>query len=337
MPTTSSQDPEAANEPQKNSRKWTVHQGRNRFCCQGRMVCSRQHGVFVLTVFLLSTCLTLFFIFDAPFMWNINPAIPIVAAVLSTSVIANFVLTSFSDPGIIPRVGNLELIELDKQKTAEQIAENCTNRVRTKEVVVNGQRVKLKYCTTCRMFRPPRTSHCSVCDNCVMMFDHHCPWVGNCIGQRNYAFFYRFVISLAFLIIYCFACSVVHLCLVSKQKESLADAIKQNPITLVVALVGFFSIWSVVGLMCFHSYLIVTNQTTNEDLKGVYRNKPSNPPETEVKNPFHRGFFKNIAEKLCRSQPPSVLDASGFLDANVYIVVPKPKASSSSHEPTTST
>jgi len=45
---------------------------------------------------------------------------------------------------------------------------------------------KQSYCKKCRMYRPPRCHHCSVCNRCVLQMDHHCLWMNNCIGLNNY-------------------------------------------------------------------------------------------------------------------------------------------------------
>lgn len=49
-------------------------------------------------------------------------------------------------------------------------------------MTVNGHRVQVRYNDTCHFYQPPRAHHCSVNDNCIERFDHHCPWVGTTIG-----------------------------------------------------------------------------------------------------------------------------------------------------------
>lgn len=54
--------------------------------------------------------------------------------------------------------------------------------------------IELKYCNVCHMEQPVRTKHCKSCNLCVATFDHHCPWIGNCVGERNKARYFCYLV-----------------------------------------------------------------------------------------------------------------------------------------------
>ncbi|XP_041665156.1 palmitoyltransferase ZDHHC18-B-like [Cheilinus undulatus] len=300
-------------EPKRPRRKWEVFPGKNRFYCDGRIIVARQSGVLPLTLGLILVTCGLFFVFDCPFLVkHLTSCIPFIGGGLFVFVLITLLQTSFTDPGILPRATPDEAAEIEKQI---DITGNSSYRPppRTKEVLINQQVVKLKYCFTCKMFRPPRTSHCSLCDNCVERFDHHCPWVGNCVGKRNYRFFYTFIVSLSFLTAFIFGCVTTHLALRAQGGKGLVFALQESPGSAVELVICFFSVWSILGLSGFHTYLVASNLTTNEDIKGSWSGKGGE----DVTNPYsHRNIFVNCCTVLCGPMPPSLIDRRGFLPSD---------------------
>ncbi|XP_028272359.1 palmitoyltransferase ZDHHC9 [Parambassis ranga] len=315
-------------------RKWEKLPGKNTFCCDGRVMMARQKGVFYLTLFLIIGTCSLFFAFECPYLsLHLSPAIPVFAAVLFLFVMAMLLRTSFSDPGVLPRALPEEatFIEMEIEAANGNVPAGQRPPPRIRNVQINNQIVKLKYCYTCKIFRPPRASHCSICDNCVDRFDHHCPWVGNCVGKRNYRYFYLFTLSLSLLTIYIFTFDIVHVVMRSVDKGFL-NTLKETPGTVLEVLVCFFTLWSVVGLTGFHTYLISLNQTTNEDIKGSWSGK------NRIQNPYsHNNIIKNCCEVLCGPAYPSVLDRRGLMqeDPLVSATCAAPASSSSNPVPQT--
>ena len=50
-----------------------------------------------------------------------------------------------------------------------------------------------QFCIFCKLYQPYRTKHCRDCKKCVSLYDHHCPWIGGCVGQNNRIYFFWYV------------------------------------------------------------------------------------------------------------------------------------------------
>uniref|UniRef100_A0AAZ3PE44 Palmitoyltransferase n=1 Tax=Oncorhynchus tshawytscha TaxID=74940 RepID=A0AAZ3PE44_ONCTS len=315
-------------EEEKARRKWEVFPGKNRFYCDGRFIVAQQSGVLPLTLGLILVTTVLFFVFDCPFLVkHLTVFIPAIGGVLFVFAVISLLQTSFTDPGILPRATPDEAAYIEKQ-IDNSGSSTYQPPPRTKEVVINQQVVKLKYCFTCKMFRPPRTSHCSLCDNCVERFDHHCPWVGNCVGKRNYRFFYTFIVSLSFLTAFIFGCVATHLALNTQTINVVFDFSSCTAVELVIC---FLSVWSILGLSGFHTYLVASNLTTNEDIKGSWSGKSE---AEDTGNPYsYNNILTNCCSVLCGPMPPSLIDRRGFVPVeqssqtvSMEMVLPMPAA-----------
>ncbi|CAL0322881.1 unnamed protein product [Lupinus luteus] len=288
----------------RTRRLYQVWKGNNKFLFGGRLVFGQDASSLFLTTLLIggpaiTFCVRMLLKIEEhdPLY---NHCVLIGGAFLT---ILNFIflfMTSGRDPGIVPRNSHPPESEeaLDVNTPSMEWVNNKTPNLklpRVKDVIVNGHTVKVKFCDTCLLYRPPRASHCSICNNCVQKFDHHCPWVGQCIGARNYPFFVLFVSSSTLLCIYVFAFSWVNLL---RHEGRLWSIMSHDIVSVVLIVYCFIAVWFVGGLTVFHLYLISTNQTTYENFRYRYDKK---------ENPYTKGITANFKELSCSKIPsPSI-------------------------------
>ncbi|XP_019429448.1 PREDICTED: probable protein S-acyltransferase 1 [Lupinus angustifolius] len=290
---------------QRTRRLYQVWKGNNKFLCGGRLVFGQDASSLFLTTLLIggpaiTFCIRMLLKIEEhdPLF---NQCVLIGGAVLTSLSFIFLFMTSGRDPGIVPRNSQPPESEesLNVNTPSMEWVNNKTPNMklpRMKDVMVNGHTVKVKFCDTCLLYRPPRASHCSICNNCVQKFDHHCPWVGQCIGARNYPFFILFISSSTLLCIYVFAFSWVNLL---RHNGRLWSSMSHDIVSVALIVYCFIAIWFVGGLTVFHLYLISTNQTTYENFRYRYDKK---------ENPYTKGIMVNFKELSCSKIPSPLIN-----------------------------
>jgi len=128
----------------------------------------------------------------------------------------------------------------------------------SQEVKKTGER---RSCKWCGKYKPDRCHHCRVCKTCILKMDHHCPWIYNCVGFKNYKFFFLLLV---------YTVLDTHLIL-----WTLAESVKRCidvPSTPFVTMFTIFFGWTltlflavlVTVFFVFHIWLMLKAMTTIE-------------------------------------------------------------------------
>jgi palmitoyltransferase len=128
------------------------------------------------------------------------------------------------------------------------------------------------FCNKCNGApKPPRAHHCSICGKCILKMDHHCPWVGNCVGLKNYKYF---VLFLLYAVIGCLLYTAAAWGLIKTMFDGTKNRggggnFQLGMSSMLCAIMTFSFGVTLVCFLAFHISLVLSGKTTLEN--GVLR------------------------------------------------------------------
>lgn len=210
-----------------------------------------------------------------------------------------YFITSLMDPGyaksnVIDVEATITFNAKEEQNELLELNDSVDNTSETSFMLnKDAKSLRQRRCGFCDIIQPLRSKHCEECQQCVRRYDHHCPWLGNCVGERNHKFFLAFLLFETCLVTW-----TVYISYESFHYEHhWRKWFKHNWMILIMTI--FLSVTLVVvGLLWVcHSYMMFTAQTTWEFM--------SRPRISYLKrfpvdyNPFDQGYIQNILSFIC--------------------------------------
>lgn len=110
----------------------------------------------------------------------------IVAHILLFLQYTSFIKAIITKHTPVPEQYRLTQEQLRQLDDAEDEKEYLTELAKKLPVQMLSQSGGIRYCQRCRLIKPDRCHHCSLCNRCVLKMDHHCPWYPLCSHLCNY-------------------------------------------------------------------------------------------------------------------------------------------------------
>jgi palmitoyltransferase ZDHHC9/14/18/palmitoyltransferase len=198
----------------------------------------------------------------APYQWiAISPVCPILVGLTWLVTVYTYARACFSDPGLLPRGEILSrLLDADAYEVNRVAVTHAPLSIYEHNNLCEGVG-SVSFCATCGIHRPRLSTHCRQCDSCVMGWDHHCNWIGTCVGQRNHRHFVQFLVNVPLFCLLVCALATVQLC----QTGIGGSSAQIGAIVLCVTM--FFCGFGIMGVTLMHLTLVMEAQTMKMNSK----------------------------------------------------------------------
>ncbi|POM76112.1 Transmembrane protein [Phytophthora palmivora] len=100
--------------------------------------------------------------------------------------------TTCTDPGIVQSSKQKDVSQTDDEN---EVSELEAGQLPVEAFGPPRRSSRRRYCDICSIEQDRTTDHCEDCGVCVAGYDHHCPWMGKCIGRGNMHAFKMFNVS----------------------------------------------------------------------------------------------------------------------------------------------
>ena len=255
--------------------------------CESKGICMGYGAFFIYwAIFVLSFGFYLWYVYMTEYTSHLH-ATTLLFVTSFLGQITCWAHAVFKDPGF------LVTHDIDGAKVNVSPAEGCERLRDEYDLAVTTADTSKNLCFTCEIVKPLRSKHCSVCDKCCHVFDHHCPWVHNCVGRRNYGYFLGFLIFTVFVSFSFNRLAFGYLGSLDGGNTIWGSIKRHTGFALFCMHYIFYALFSI-ALLVTHWQFIEFGNTTNEMMNARrygYIDTTSNKPV----NAFDLGRFANIS------------------------------------------